>query len=51
MFKKMMKRIIPVGIVIAAVVVATLMVASREKLSSADVAQPLPQVRVWRDGD
>ena len=46
MFKKMMKRIIPVGIVIAAVVVATLMVASREKLSSADVAQPLPQVRV-----
>ena len=45
MFKKMIKRIIPVGIVIAAVVAATLMVASREKLSSADVAQPLPQVR------
>ena len=41
----MMKRIIPLGIVIVATVAAMLMVASRETLSPRDEPQPLPQVR------
>ena len=45
MFRKVIKRIIPLGIVLAAIVVAMLMVASREKLSPSDVAQPLPHVQ------
>ena len=45
MSKKAMKLIIPLGIVIAAIILAVLMAGSREEPKSSDVAQPLPHVQ------
>jgi RND family efflux transporter MFP subunit len=45
MFRKPIKLMIPLGIVIAAILLATLMVNSREQLKPGDTAQPMPHVQ------
>ncbi|MEZ5570911.1 MAG: efflux RND transporter periplasmic adaptor subunit [Halioglobus sp.] len=45
MLKKVMKLVIPLGIVIAAVLFAMLLVGSREQLKPTDAAEPLPHVQ------
>jgi len=46
MLEKAMKLAIPLGIVAAAVIIAVLMVESREQLTPGDAAEPLPHVQV-----
>ncbi|MCB1691011.1 MAG: efflux RND transporter periplasmic adaptor subunit [Halioglobus sp.] len=45
MFKKAMKLMIPLGIVVAAVILAMVMMGSRDALETSDAAQPLPRVQ------
>ncbi len=45
MFKKAMKLIIPLGVVIAAIIIAMLMVGSREVFETSDATAPLPRVQ------
>jgi RND family efflux transporter MFP subunit len=45
MYSKAIKLVIPLGIVIAAILLAALMVDSREELKPGDAAQPLPHVQ------
>lgn len=45
MFRKAMKLMIPLGIVIAAIILAVLMVGSREVAETSDAAPPLPRVQ------
>lgn len=45
MQKKAIKLLIPLGIVIAAILIARLMVDSREELKPGDAAQPVPRVQ------
>ena len=45
MFEKARKLIIPLGIVVAAIIVAMLLVGSREEFKPSDAPQPLPHVQ------
>jgi RND family efflux transporter MFP subunit len=45
MLGKLKKLVIPLGIVIAAIIIAKLMVASRDEFKPSDTAQPLPHVQ------
>ena len=45
MFKKALKLVIPLGIIVAAIIIAMVMVASREVPEPSGTEQPLPQVQ------